>query len=67
MNSLDKEASASIGPPPPAWLVGGLGDTDGDGQSDNIWRDTESSETIVWRIDTLAEAAAQAVGTVPLI
>jgi uncharacterized repeat protein (TIGR01451 family) len=47
--------------PAASWRLGGIGDFDGDGRPDLLWRDQATGANAVWRMDGLARIAAVAL------
>jgi hypothetical protein len=52
---------------PIVWRVDSVGDTNGDWQSDFIWRNTSNGSTVVWRMDGFIIDAAQSIGALALV
>ena len=46
--TIDPEGSGPIGSAPLAWTIAGIGDFDGDGCSDLLWRNGDTGENAVW-------------------
>ena len=44
--------------------VAGLGDTDGDGKADIVWRNPTTGSNIVWQMNGLAKDATGSIGAV---
>jgi len=64
MNGLKRIAGQSIGTLPLAWRVEQLRDTNGEGLSDILWRDTYGT-TVLWRMSGFTRVAADEIGRVP--
>ncbi|MDH3970513.1 MAG: hypothetical protein OEU56_26240, partial [Rhodospirillales bacterium] len=64
MNGFTKEAGASIGSTSSDWAVARLGDYNGGGQADILWRNTSTGGTVVWQMNGLAQEAVQSIGNV---
>jgi hypothetical protein len=57
---------AALGNVPGNWAVDGLGDFNGDGNIDILWRDGESGTVAIWFLDGSGQVQSTAsVGTVP--
>ncbi len=67
MNGLERQAVRTIGRPDVVWRIDGLGDTNGDRNSDIIWRHTENANTVVWRMKGFVRQAARSIGRPPLV
>jgi hypothetical protein len=64
MNGFERAAAQSIGMPPLVWTVEQLRDTNGDGLSDILWRNSSTGTTVVWRMSGFTRVAAEAIGSV---
>src|SRR2546422_8871852 len=49
----------------PAWQVQALGDLDGDGKADILWRNTVTGENYIWLMNGLTIASEGYVQTMP--
>ena len=58
MNGMSKEASASVGSPSLIWEIATLGDYNGGGQADILWRGTASGATLIWEMNGLVKVGA---------
>ena len=66
MDGSSKVATSLIGTVDPAiWLVARLGDYDGGGQADILWRNAATGGTVIWQMNGLAREAAAAIGSPP--
>jgi len=45
---IDPDGSGAIGNAPLAWTIAGVGDFDGDGCADLLWRNTDTGQNAVW-------------------
>ena len=48
------------------WTIAGLGDFDGDGKADLVWRHTASGVVAVWLMNGGAVTSTLGLGTVPV-
>ena len=48
MNGLTNIGFQPIGVAPLEWIIAGVGDFNGDGKPDILWRNTSSGENYVW-------------------
>jgi hypothetical protein len=46
--SIEVSRQTSFPPPPAAWEIAGVGDLDGEGKADVIWRNTDTGDVGVW-------------------
>ena len=54
MDGLAKESAQAIGWVNADWQIVRLGDYNGDGQADILWRNTATGNTVIWQMDGLA-------------
>jgi FG-GAP repeat len=65
MNGATVSSSGGFGPlPPSTWTLAAVGDFNGDGKSDLLWRDT-SGNTAVWYMNGTAVSSTSSVGNIP--
>jgi hypothetical protein len=65
MNAGAVISSGGIGNAPPAvWMAAGIGDFNGDGKSDLVWRDS-SGDTSIWFMNGVSVASTGSVGNIP--
>ncbi len=53
------------GPGTDDWTIAGVGDFDGDGKADILWRNTASGDNAIWLMDGIALASGAAINNVP--
>jgi hypothetical protein len=59
-------ASASLGTVPSAWVIAGLGDFNGDGVTDILWRDSNTGTVAIWFLtSSLTVQSTASLGVVP--
>jgi hypothetical protein len=63
---LTKVASAAIGSAKSPWETARLGDYNGDGRSDILWRNTSNGNNIIWQMNGFVKEAVGGLGVVPL-
>src|SRR5882724_3108308 len=51
--------------PDPAWTVAGIGDFDGDGHSDILWRNTLTGENSIWLMNGSSVSSSSFIQSVP--
>jgi len=51
---------------PPEWVVGTIGDLDGDGRADVIWRNTVTTAVNGWLLNGLYRKTGGSIGNIPL-
>ena len=61
MIGFDKGAR-SIGTPATAWQIKGIGDFDGIGKSDVLWRNTGAGNSIIWQMNGFTKQATGSIG-----
>jgi len=49
----------------PAWIVAGIGDFDGDGHSDILWRNTLTGENSIWLMNGSSVSSSSFIQSVP--
>jgi hypothetical protein len=66
MNGLSVWLSAGLGNVPTTWNVVGTGDFNGDGNTDLLWRDYDTSgNTSIWFMNGTTVASSTSVGNIP--
>jgi len=58
--------SNSLGSVPSNWVVQGMGDYDGDGILDILWRDTSAGTVAIWFLNSSGVQSSASVATVPI-
>jgi FG-GAP-like repeat len=59
--------TVGLGSVPNNWVIAGIGDFNGDGYTDILWRDTNSGAVAIWFLDGKLQIKSMAsLGTVPL-
>jgi YVTN family beta-propeller protein len=64
--AIASSGTAAIVPPGSNWQVQGIGDLDGDGKSDVLWRRTDTGAVLVWKMNGTAIAGTGSLPTVPV-
>jgi FG-GAP-like repeat len=65
MNGATVMSSGALGNMPTTWTVVGVGDFNGDGKADLLWRDNLGN-TSIWFMNGTAVASSAAVGNIPI-
>ena len=55
----------NLGVVPLNWTIAGVGDFDGNGSTDILWRDTSTGTVAIWLMDGIAIKQAGSLGVVP--
>ena len=50
---------------PAQWTLLGVGDLDGDGKADLVWRDSFTGQTETWKMNGATKGAVGSIGAVP--
>jgi hypothetical protein len=64
INGTQIVQSVDLGPVPLIWTVAGIGDFDGNGSTDLLWRDT-AGDVAIWLMNGTKLMSATTIGTVP--
>jgi hypothetical protein len=65
MNGFSVSQTHNIGSVAPAWAIVGIGDFDGDAQTDLLWRHTSSGAVAIWFVADGTVQGSTSLGTVP--
>jgi hypothetical protein len=65
LNGLQVVQSGSPATVPTNWQIVGIGDVDGDGRADILWRDGGTGTLAIWRMNGLQVLQAASLGVVP--
>src|SRR5690348_17871971 len=67
MNGVTISSSATLATvADPSWSIAGVGDFDGDGKSDILWRNSATGENAIWFMNGPTLSANSAVGGLDL-
>ena len=64
MNGAAVLSAAGLGTVPTTWLIALVGDYNGDGMSDLLWRDNVGN-TAVWFMNGVTASSTAGVGSIP--
>jgi hypothetical protein len=64
MNGAQVAQVADFGPVPLTWIIAGIGDFDGNGSTDLLWRDT-SGNVGMWLMNGTSILSSKVIGNVP--
>jgi len=65
MNGTTIASSGSPGTPTFDWSIAGVGDFDGNGTSDILWRNSTTGQVYIWFMNGTTTASSGSVGYVP--
>ena len=65
MNGATIASSALVATMPPQWTLLGVGDLDGDGKADRMWRNSFSGDTWTWKMNGATIGPGGSLGLIP--